>query len=308
MTHQLQIVSAVPPFIADLGDVFQRHITEVQWDFKKCFLGHDSDKAQWVLEITLNRPEVHNAFNPLMIKTLIQLAQSCQKFFANSHPDCDLWRAIVLKGAGKSFSAGADLEWMKSSLNMSEAENKKDSHELSSLFSRFNELPIPLISLVHGAVMGGGVGLVAVSDFVLAHPETKFALSEVKLGLIPAVISPYVIQKMGAASCRRYMLTGEFFSTQSAQSFHLVNESHEDFEQFLPELLERFLLVAPRAQRQAKSLIHMVASDTFQENLPSLLVEKIASIRAGEEAIHGMTSLLTKQKARWQLASVGTKK
>src|SRR6185436_4387539 len=158
--------------------------------------------ADGVLSVSLNRPDVHNAFNEELIAEAIDLF---------SHLDVDAARAIVLKGSGKTFCAGADLNWMSRMVSYTRDENVRDSSQLAKMYALMNDCPVPLVGRVHGAAIGGGVGLVSVCDVAIAKRETQFGLSEVKLGILPAVISPYVIGKIGASHARALFLTGERF-------------------------------------------------------------------------------------------------
>src|SRR5215210_3973964 len=170
--------------------------------------------ADGVLTVTLNRPEVHNAFNDELIGEAIDL-------FSNL--DTDAARVVVLKGTGKNFCAGADLNWMSRMVSYTRDQNVRDSSLLAKMYALMNECPLPIIGRIHGAAIGGGVGLVAVCDVAVAMEDSKFGLSEVKLGILPAVISPYVIAKIGQTHARALFLTGERFEAERALRIGLVH-------------------------------------------------------------------------------------
>ncbi|MEK7485888.1 MAG: enoyl-CoA hydratase-related protein [Planctomycetota bacterium] len=167
-------------------------------------------------KIVLNRPESHNAFNPQLIQ---ELKQAFQQFEENPHI-----RVVLLTGAGKSFCSGADLNWMKQMNQYSMEENLQDAMKMAQLFHQIQIFPKPLIAQVNGVAMGGGLGLIAVCDGVVAQEKATFAFSEVRLGLIPAVISPYLLKKIGFSHSRQLMMSGENFSTTTAKEIGLIHE------------------------------------------------------------------------------------
>src|SRR5438876_917208 len=177
------------------------------------------DDADGVLTVTLNRPEVHNAFNEELIAEAIDLFGGIGASAA-----C----AVVLRGTGPNFCAGADLNWMSRMVSYTREENVRDSSQLAKMYALINECPLPVIGRIQGAAIGGGVGLVAVCDIAIAAPEAKFGLAEVKLGIIPAVISPYVIAKIGQTHARALFLTGERFDAERALRIGLVHRLAED--------------------------------------------------------------------------------
>ncbi|MFP4314002.1 MAG: enoyl-CoA hydratase-related protein [Alphaproteobacteria bacterium] len=228
-----------------------------------------------IATLTLNRPEVHNAFNAQMIAALSDVFDDITK-------RNDI-RAVILRGEGKSFSAGADLNWMKDSINFSKEENRKDAIALAEMLNKLNTLPQLTIACVNGAAMGGGFGLVSCCDFVIADPKAKFALSEVKLGLIPATIGPYVIQAIGQRQARRFFQTGERFSADKALEIGLAHEVG-DIESILANLLDEIGKNGPTAMRAAKKLCFDLAGSYVSHAMMEDTAERIATIRTTEEA------------------------
>ena len=245
-----------------------------------------------VARLTLNRPDVHNAFDDVMIGELIAaLTQAA---------DDDNVRVLVLQSAGKNFSAGADLNWMRSMADKDYQQNIDDAGELSLLMQRLDELPKPTIALVQGAAFGGAVGLAACCDMVLAQPKTSFCLSEVKIGLIPAVISPYVVKAIGERQARRYMLTAERFFADDALQLGLVHRIVDDFEGALNEWLEALLNNSPQALGACKQLIANVGSRPVDDRVRRHTIEAIAEIRVSAEGQEGLNAFLQKRPAAWR--------
>jgi len=245
-----------------------------------------------VARLTLNRPDVHNAFDDVMIDELIAaLTQAA---------DDDNVRVLVLQSEGKNFSAGADLNWMRSMADKDYQQNIDDAGELSLLMQRLDELPKPTIALVQGAAFGGAVGLAACCDMVLAQPKTSFCLSEVKIGLIPAVISPYVVKAIGERQARRYMLTAERFFADDALQLGLVHRIVDDFEGALDEWLEALLNNSPQALGACKQLIANVGSRPVDDRVRRHTIEAIAEIRVSAEGQEGLSAFLQKRPAAWR--------
>jgi len=244
--------------------------------------------------LTLNRPEVHNAFDDVLIA---QLTAALLSLEADRRV-----RAVVLAAAGKSFSAGADLAWMQRMAGYSEAENLADARALAGLMSTLDRLAKPTVALVQGAAFGGGVGLVACCDIAIASEAASFSLSEVKLGLIPAVISPYVVAAMGPGAARRFILTAERFSAAQALALGLVHEvvPADRLEETGQKVLDHLTQGGPRAQADAKDLVLSLAGRPIDRALVEETAERIARIRVGEEAREGLAAFLEKRKAEWQ--------
>ena len=213
-------------------------------------------------------------------------------------------RLVLLEGKGKAFSAGADLNWMKKMKNYSNEENKRDSERLADLFKTMNAIPQPLIGLVKGHTLGGGTGILSVCDYVLAEENSKFGFTEVRLGLVPAVISPFVMAKIGESYARAYFLSGEIFKADVALKMGLIHKivSSEAFDQECERLVSEFLKAGPKASRVAKELTFRVKSLSLTggiEELTDYTCQTIATIRTGEEGQEGMKALLQKEKASW---------
>jgi methylglutaconyl-CoA hydratase len=248
-----------------------------------------------VCRLTLNRPELHNAFNDEFILELTNALQDLKK-------DKEV-RLLVITGEGKSFCAGADLNWMKRMIDYSDEENYQDSVRLSNLFEELNSMAIPVIAQVNGATLGGGTGLVASCDYVISSSEAKFGFTEVGLGLVPAVISPYVMAKIGESYARAYFLSGERFSADEALKMQLIHNvvKSDDLSGATEKIIERFLTAGPGAQVEAKSLIKGVFSRITkgEEVVKEYTCRTIARVRTTVEGQEGMSALLEKRKPSW---------
>lgn len=246
-----------------------------------------------VATVTLNRPEKHNAFDDAMIAEL----NACFTELGNSANV----RAVVVAAEGKNFCAGADLNWMRRMAGYSYEDNLRDAEALATLLHTLNTLPKLTIAKAHGNVMGGGVGLVACCDIVVATKLTYFTLSEAKIGLIPATISPYVIEAIGARAARRYFCTAERFSANKAKRLGLVSvlDDEEKQDARVALILEKALRNSPQAITASKQLIATVANSPIDANLMKYTSEQIASIRASEEGREGLTAFLEKRNPNW---------
>jgi len=246
-----------------------------------------------VARLTMNRPELRNAFNGCLIEAL---CEAMGRLGAN--PDI---RAIVLTGAGQAFSAGADLNMMKEVANYSASENKDDARRLAHMLSAIYHLPKPTIALVNGPAMGGGLGLIAACDIAIGADNAFFALSEVRLGLIPAVISPFVLQAIGARQAGRYFMTGERFDAATAKKIGLLHLTAPagQLESALDQMLGQLLACGPDSQREAKELIRAVAGRTVDDGVMNDTAERIARLRASKEGGEGVTAFLEKRKPGW---------
>lgn len=242
--------------------------------------------------VLMDRPDRHNAFDEHVIAELTA-------GFARLGAD-DSVRAVVLRGAGKSFSAGADLDWMRRMAAYDEAANLADARALAALMRTIDTLPKPTVALVHGAAYGGGVGLVACCDIAIATEAAAFSLSEVKLGLIPAVISPYVVRAIGARAARRYFLTAERFDAVEARRLGLVHElaAGDGLEEAARQVLAALRGNGPAAVRAAKDLVGAVAGKAPAE-VEEDCARRIAAIRAGDEGKEGVAAFLEKRKPSW---------
>ena len=244
--------------------------------------------------ITLNRPERHNAFDDALIQELTEALRAMEAD--------ESVRIVVLAGAGTSFCAGADLNWMKRMAGYSKDENQRDAMQLGALMRTLNNLRKPTIARVHGAAYGGGVGLVACCDIAIASHAASFALSEVKLGLIPAVISPYVVAAIGERYARRYFVSGERFDAGEAWRLGLVHDIAPDDNEMdgrLNDLVDAMLACGPVAQRESKELVRAVAGRPVTSELIQDTAERIARLRASPEGREGVAAFLEKRRASW---------
>ena len=228
-----------------------------------------------IARIFLNRPEVHNAFNDIMI---LELSDVFKRISEDERV-----RIVVLTGNGQSFCAGADLNWMKRVINFSYEENLKESLQLAELFYLMYTLPQPTIARVNGASIGGGAGLVAVCDIVIASEKAKFSLSEVKLGLVPACISPYVLRRVGERVARELFLTGERIDAQKALQFGMANQvvTEEKLDESVNERIKQLLSSGPKALAMCKDLLQKVPG-MKPEEFKRYTAEVIAKMRVSE--------------------------
>lgn len=244
--------------------------------------------------VTMNRPDLHNAFNEDMIARLTAVFEDLDRDEAV--------RAVVLTGAGKSFSAGGDLNWMKKFSSYSHAENMDDALKLAHMLKVLNGLSKPTIAAVNGTAFAGGVGLLCCCDIVLAVENAQFSISEVKIGLSPATISPYVVAAIGSRAARRYFLTGERFTAKVAKSIHLVHEvlpDHSALQQRQDEIIAQILANGMGAMQAAKDLIFTVANKGVDEELIKETARRIADRRISAEGQEGLAAFLEKRKPSW---------
>jgi methylglutaconyl-CoA hydratase len=246
-----------------------------------------------VATVTLNRPDVHNAFDETSIAHLTAAFVSL-----DDNPDV---RVVVLAGAGKSFCAGADLNWMKRMSAFGNDENLADAHALAAMLRSLYALSKPTIARVGGAAFGGGVGLVAACDIAIGVPEATFALSEAKLGLIPATIGPYVIEAIGARQARRYFLTAERFGAAEALRIGLLHElvAAESIDARIDALIATLEAAGPAAQLECKALIRGVAHRPIDEDVIAGTAGHIAAVRASPEGREGVAAFLGKRAPTW---------
>jgi len=240
------------------------------------------EKRSDVSHVIMDRPDRRNAFNAELIADLHAAFLEVGDV-----------RAVVLSGEGKSFSAGADADWMRSSADLDHSENCADAERLRSMLTALDSCPAPTIAIVQGHAMGGGAGLVACCDIALSHSQTVYAFSETKLGLIPSVISPFVIERIGTAQARRYFLTGERFTADVAAAIGLVHEVSDDLGQALDHVIGEILAGGPKAVRAAKRLVR-------ERPAGQATAELIASVRATTEAQEGLRAFLEKRPPSWR--------
>ena len=246
-----------------------------------------------VARITLSQPEIRNAFSDVAIADITQA-------FLTVGERADV-RAVVLAAEGPAFCAGADLNWMRRMADYTRDENRDDAGKLAEMLRVIYECPKPTIARVQGDVYAGGMGLVACCDMAVAADTAGFCLSEVKIGLIPATISPYVIRAMGARAAHRYFLTGERFSAQEAQRIGYVHEvaDAEGLDVVVDGWIKHLLSAGPAAVRACKRLVLDVAEREISEQLIAATVESIADIRASSEGKEGVQAFLNKRKPSW---------
>ena len=246
-----------------------------------------------VATIWMNRPDVHNAFNAQLIA---DLTTACIELDAD-----EAVRAVVLAGRGRSFSAGADLNWMKAAGEASEAENFADAMKLAGMLRTLAEMNKPTIARVHGAALGGGMGLASACDICIAGDKAVFATSEVKFGIIPSAISPYVIRAIGERQATRYFQTAERIGAARAAELGLAHEAvaSEELDAKVKEVVEALLQGGPKSQAAAKDLIRAVANRPLSDALVEDTARRIASLRATPEAKEGLAAFLDKRPAAW---------
>ena len=244
--------------------------------------------------VTLNNPDKHNAFDD---KLIVDLTRALGALDTNQEI-----RIVVLSAAGKSFSAGADLNWMKRMSTYSEEENFRDATALGELMRTLHGLSKPSIARVQGAAYGGGVGLVACCDIAVGTQNAAFSLSEVKLGLIPAVISPYVIAAIGERAAHRYFLTAERFDAAEGFRLGLLHElaaADDEMDEKINDICVALMQGGPGAHLETKALIHAVANRPIDDAVITDTAKRIARVRAGDEGKEGVSAFLEKRKARW---------
>jgi methylglutaconyl-CoA hydratase len=243
--------------------------------------------------IWLNRPDIHNAFNEVMIQELIDCFEA-----VNNMDDI---RIVVLRGHGKSFCAGADLNWMRGVAQYTFEQNFNESLNLSKCFFTIYTCKKPTIAMVHGAAIGGANGLLASCDFAYTDDNTTFSLSEVKIGIVPACISPYITKRVGEYGSRELMLTGRRIKGKEAEHFRLVNKSlpAEELEGYVASVIELLRTSGPKAMSHCKKLIFNISNMETLEQAMESTARMIAEIRASEEGQEGMAAFLEKRKPKW---------
>ena len=249
--------------------------------------------SRGIAQVILNNPDKHNAFDDQMI---IQLTNAFNALAANANV-----RIMLLKSEGKSFSAGADLEWMKRMASYSYQQNLNDARALAAMLKALHQMPIPTIARVQGAAFGGAVGLISCCDIAVASSKASFALSEVKIGLVPSTISPYVIAAIGERHAKRYFMTAERFDANTALQISLVHEAVE--EQFLDDKVEQLITAilsnGPEAVVAAKQLVFAVSGKAIDSSLIEHTCEVIAGIRVSAQGQEGLSAFLDKRKPHW---------
>jgi methylglutaconyl-CoA hydratase len=249
--------------------------------------------SRGVARLTMNRPDIRNAFNEQLIGDICEAMGRL-----NSDPNV---RAIVLTGAGKAFSAGADLNMMQRAAKFSAAENKDDARRLAHMLASIYHSAKPTVALVNGPAMGGGIGLIAACDIAIGADTAFFALTEVRVGLIPAVISPFVIQAITVRQARRYFVSGERFDAKTAERLGLLHKvvAADALNDELNAMLGELLACGPEAQSLAKDLIRRVAYRPLSDSVMEETAGLIAKTRASDEGKEGVTAFLEKRKPNW---------
>jgi methylglutaconyl-CoA hydratase len=247
-----------------------------------------------VVRVTLNRPEVRNAFDEDLIAELTRWAESVRA-------DAPA-RVAVLSGAGKVFCAGADVTWMSKMVAYTREENVRDARAMANMFEALDRLPIPLIGRVHGAALGGGIGLAAVCDIVVAAEDAIFGFTEVKLGILPAVISPYSLAKIGRSAARELFLTGARFSAARAREIGLVHAVADasEIDRVVAKYVNDLVTSAPQAVAAAKALIAEVSTARTPAAATELTIDAIAERRVSPEGQEGLRAFLEKRSPSWQ--------
>ncbi|MBT4879777.1 MAG: hypothetical protein HOI80_02840 [Alphaproteobacteria bacterium] len=252
-----------------------------------------SKKKNGLVVMTLNRPLVHNALDEDLISRLLE---TLLKLRENSSI-----RVLLIEGAGDSFCAGGDLGWMQRAIKFSLGENRLDAEKLAQLMYALDSFPAPTIAKVHGSVFGGGVGLVACCDIAFAESDAQFCFSEVRLGLTPSVISPYVLRAMGQRMASRYFLSAERFSAQKAQEMQLIHGQYpaKELGMQINKLVDSLLAGAPQAQRRAKKLIREFDQGKIGESVIEDTALEIAHQRTTDEAQEGLSAFFDKRSPKW---------
>ncbi|MGD8559610.1 MAG: enoyl-CoA hydratase-related protein [Gammaproteobacteria bacterium] len=250
-----------------------------------------STDERGVCTIKLNRPDVHNAFDPDLIENL-----SIQLTFA---ADDDAVRIIVITGEGKTFSSGADINWMRSMVKYDHNRNSKDALKLAQMLHKLYSLPKPTIALVNGSAYGGALGIIACCDIALAHSDAIFAFTEVKLGIVPAVVSPYIISAIGHRNAKRLFLTADKFNAGDARQMGLLHKvvAPDELDNTLQQELGLLFNGGPSAQLECKRLIHKFTD--VSDDVAEYTAELIAQIRISQEGQEGLTAFLEKRKPDW---------
>lgn len=243
--------------------------------------------------VWLNRPDIHNAFNEVMIAELLEC-------FTHLNKDESV-RVVILRGRGKSFCAGADLNWMRNVISYTYEQNFSESLNLSKCFFAIYTCTKPTIAVVHGAAIGGANGLLAACDLAFADENTTFSLSEVKIGIIPACISPYVMKRVGEYGAKELMLSGKRIKGKEAEYFRLINKSLPggELENYLNETIALLRTSGPKAMSHCKNLIFNISNNESIEQALNSTAKMIAEIRASDEGQEGMAAFLEKRKPSW---------
>ena len=246
-----------------------------------------------VLQISLNNPKARNAINSMMLDELLDCLDNLRKKKEI--------RVLIITGEGQAFSAGADLEWMKQSINLTFEENKNDAMKFSKMLRKIDEFFCATIAIINGHAFGGGLGLFSVCDFKIADSKSKFCFSEVKLGIIPAMIGPYILRNLGYNNTKKLFLTGEIFDADQAVTFNLIDKlvSTENIINERNSLIDKLLLGGPKAQIAIKNYLQNIYAKIISDDVIKYAAENIAELRVSEEGQKGIKAFLNKSNPDW---------
>ena len=250
-------------------------------------------KKDGVVCLYFNRQEAKNALN---METIIELKENIKVLkYDNSV------RILIITGTGDTFSSGADLKWMKSSKKLNFEDNKRDAIIFVEMLKEIDEFPKPTLSIINGHAFGGALGIIAVSDFSVANMQAKFSFSEVKLGIIPAMIGPYVLRSIGFKNSKKLFLTGEIFNTQIAKNINLIDEflPSKEIEDYTSQLIAKLKTGSPKAQKEIKEFLRNIYSSKIDKALINKTADTISKIRVSKEAQSGIEAFLKKKKPNW---------
>ena len=247
-----------------------------------------------VLQISLNNPKARNAINSMMLDELINCLDDLSKKKEI--------RILIITGEGQAFSAGADLEWMKQSINLTFEENKNDAMKFSKMLRKIDEFYCSTVAIINGHAFGGGLGILSVCDFKIADSNAKFCFSEVKLGIIPAMIGPYILRNLGYANTKKLFLTGEIFDANEAVTLNLIDRfvRTKDIINERNILIDKLSLGGPKAQTAIKTYLHNIYSKSISDEIINYAAENIADLRVSEEGQKGIKAFLNKSNPDWQ--------
>ena len=247
-----------------------------------------------VFEISLNNPKSRNAINSIMLDELLDCLNNLSRKKEI--------RVLIITGEGQAFSAGADLKWMKQSINLTLEENKNDAMKFSKMLRKIDEFYCTTIGIINGHAFGGGLGIISVCDFKIADSKSKFCFSEVKLGIIPAMIGPYILRSLGYNNTKKLFLTGEIFDADQAVTINLIDKfvSTQDIINERNILISKLLLGGPKAQTAIKTYLQNIYSKSISEDIIKYAAESIADLRVSEEGQKGIKAFLNKRNPDWQ--------
>ena len=289
----LNALDITPGEAAEINAIAHPLLTDAAPDANDDLVQIDST-ADGVVFVTINRPDKRNAFDAPTIAALYEAFETLQ--------GADNVRVVFIRGAGGTFSAGADLGWMADAARWSESDNRDDAIGLAKMLKALHDVPALTCAIVEGAAMGGGAGIVAACDMAVAVKGTKFAFSEVKLGLIPATIAPYVVEAVGARTARALFMTAELFDADAAKAFGLIGhvlDSADQIDGFIATFADSMKACAPGAVGDAKRLVHHVAGHRIDHSLMEETAKRIARARVSPEGQEGVGAFLEKRRPRW---------